>query len=209
MAERAAVRRAMETLEIQQPEQLGNLDKHCRSILKHSHPDKVEEAKRTEHTERTQSILAARALVKENLCLATEILQSEEAQAPTAKARTPRVRRNSPFIPHPRAPPESFRTLPTGWESWQDEETDRIFYWNPETRQSQWNWPVSRITVFLEAGSNYDRCPRAGMPKEQAQQHRALPPSWERWWAKKEAMFFFHHVDTGRTQWLYPEGVHA
>ena len=86
MAERAAVRRTMEMLEIQQPEQLSNLDKHCRNILKHSHPDKVEEAKRTEHTERTQSILAARALVKEEICLAAEILQSKEAQASTAKA---------------------------------------------------------------------------------------------------------------------------
>ena len=209
MAERAAVRRAIEILEIQQPEQLGNLDKHCRSILKHSHPDRVEEAKRMEHTERTQFILAARALVKENLRLATEILQSEEAQASTAKARTPRVRRNPPFTPHPRAAPESFRTLPTGWESWQDEGTQRTFYWNPGTRQTQWNWPVSRTTVFLETETNYDRCPLAGMSRAQAQQHRALPPSWERWWARKEGMYFFHHIDTGRTQWLYPEGVHA
>ena len=103
MAARAAVRRAIEMLEIQQPEQLDNLDKHCRSILKYSHPDKVEEAKRMEHTERTQLILAARALVRENLRLATEILQSEEAQASTAKARTPLVRRNPPFYTAPKS----------------------------------------------------------------------------------------------------------
>ena len=135
------MRQAIETLEIQQPLQLDNLDRHCRSILKHLHPDKVAEAKRTEHTEYTQFILAARALVKENLRLATEILQAKKGQASTAKARTSRVRRTSPFTPHPRAAPESFRVLPTGWESWWDEDTQRTFYWNPGTRQKQWDWP--------------------------------------------------------------------
>ena len=53
MAERAAVRQAIETLEIQQSVQLDNLDKHCHNILKHSHPDKLAEAKRMEHTEYT------------------------------------------------------------------------------------------------------------------------------------------------------------
>ena len=209
MAACSGMVQAIEIREIQQLSQLEDLDRHCRALLRGVHPDKVDEARRKAHTGYTQDILAAKVVVKEIVHHAAEVVQTRKKQSTLSEKQAPLVRPSSPFTPHSRARPESFRTLPAGWESWWDEEEQRTFYWNPGTKQTQWEWPISRAAALLEQSSNYERCPLAAMPHEQARLHRPLPPGWERWWAKKECMFAFHQIDTGNTQWLYPEGAHA
>ena len=70
---------AVEILGIKRVSQLGHLDKHCRSLLRQIHPDKVAEGKKEQHTARTQAALDAKKVVKENPMQAADIVRNIDA----------------------------------------------------------------------------------------------------------------------------------
>ncbi|CAK9041990.1 unnamed protein product [Durusdinium trenchii] len=71
---------------------------------------------------------------------------------------------------------------PLGWKVCYSERHGKEYFWNPETRKSQWERPESEAL---------------------------LPPDWRAVYSKAHGQHYYWHCATGATQWMRPEATEA
>ena len=82
-------------------------------------------------------------------------------------------------------------TLPAGWVKKFNEKNQRDYYFNTDTKITQWNPPDGTVTSIASALSD----------------NVGLPAGWVKKHDAKKGKDYYYHAETKKTQWDAPEGT--
>jgi phage-related protein len=91
-------------------------------------------------------------------------------------------------------------SLPAGWVKKFNEKKGKHYYYNAETKTSQWDPPPGTVTASA-APSSGSGTATTGKPTE------VLPAGWVKKYNEKKAKDYYYHAETKTSQWAAPEGT--
>jgi len=105
--------------------------------------------------------------------------------------------------------------IPEGWEAYKDPGTLKVYYWHPATETVTWEWPGPKLhdqtslrsereSEVADGGRYTPQLAQEQDASLRSDSEQTLPDGWERFTDASSGCFYYHHSNTGDTQWDRP-----